>query len=54
MALPSWRIGLVASCGSFSKRMGIANDFAAPVGSRRRNTTAKQTICFVKAFAGLS
>jgi hypothetical protein len=50
MALPSWRIGLVASCGSFSKRMGIANDFAAPVGS----TTAKQTICFVKAFAGLS
>jgi hypothetical protein len=53
MALPSWRIGLVASCGSFSKRT-IAMDQAAPVASRPRDTTAKQMIYFVKTFAGLS
>jgi len=32
MALPSWRIDLVASCGSFSKRTAIATDLAGPVG----------------------
>jgi hypothetical protein len=31
MALPSWRIDLVASCGSFSKRTAIATDLAAPL-----------------------
>jgi hypothetical protein len=32
MALPSWRIGLVASCGLFSKRTAPGTDLAAPIG----------------------
>jgi len=34
MALPFWRIGLVASCGSFIKRTAIAMDLAAPLKLR--------------------
>jgi hypothetical protein len=40
MALSFWRIGLVASCGSFSKRTAIATDLAALLELRDHMTAA--------------
>jgi hypothetical protein len=46
MALPFWRIGLVASSGSFIKRTTIATDLAAPVSFVTSRHCGQQTNSF--------